>query len=90
VIVGVYLLETMERLPVGFNSEADEEPQDHVLLLEFEITDEGRFVSERLDQLLPAPAASPTAEATSGSDEGDGTALEPEAIAVPRAPTSAP
>jgi hypothetical protein len=90
VIVGVYLLETMERLQVGFNSEADEEPQDHLLLLEFEITDEGRFVSERLDQLLPVPAASPTAEATSGADEDGGAALEPEAIAVPRAPTSAP
>ncbi len=90
VIVGVYQLETMERLPVGFNPEAEvEEPHDYVLLFEFEITEDGQLVSERLDQLLPAPAA-PTLETTPDEDSDLAPASDADAIAAPLAPTDAP
>jgi hypothetical protein len=91
VIVGVYQLETMERLPVGFNPEAEEEePRDFTLLFEFEITEDGELVSERLNQLLPVPAETPTAEATSAEDDGLEPATDADPMAVPIAPTSAP
>ncbi len=90
VIVGVYDLKTMERLPVGFNPEAEEEePRDYVLLFEFEITEDGEIVSERLDQLLPVPAT-PTPEAIPNEDGDLAPASDADAIAAPLAPTSAP
>ncbi|MFQ3646424.1 MAG: hypothetical protein SNJ80_05790 [Anaerolinea sp.] len=91
VIVGVYQLETMERLPVGFNPEAEEEePRDFTLLFEFEITEDGQLLSDRLDQLLPVPPETPTAEATASEDSGVEPATEANPMAAPIAPTSAP
>lgn len=91
VIVGVYQLETMERLPVGFNPEAEEEePRDFTLLFEFEITEDGQLLSNQLDQLLPVPPEQSTSEAMP-SGEGDvESATDADPMAVPIAPTSAP